>query len=542
MARTPMSSRTRRGGTVIALAAVVGIALSGCIPLPPTTGGTNGTNDPDSTPDVTVAPDGSLDFTPTGEDVAADLEQYYAQDVGWAACQGGFTCGTIQTPMDWFNAGDGRSIEVSMIIRPADGEVWGSMLYNPGGPGGSGIEYVGSYAEYLVAPEVLEHYNLVGFDPRGIGQSTPITCYDDPQWLYDWLYEMPEEGYDDVDPLSDETLEDQLEQGSEFGEACLEHTGEALEFMGTEQVASDMDLIRALLGEEQLNYLGVSYGTLIGATFADLFPENVGRFVLDAAVAPDSTDAEGTIFQAGGFELALRNFVEDALTQDDNPFAGDDVDAVMEEISELLDELDQEPIESSDGRFLGSSSMFTAIAGNLYSDSQWSTLRGIFADVVDGSSDTAFAAADQYYGVNPDGTFLDNSYEALVAVNCLDYPAVTDFDEIRDTAEEVQDVAPTLWPDFVGVGACASWPFEATREPHEVTAPGSNPIIVIGGLNDPATPYDWSVRLAEQLESGVLITVDAEGHSQYNQGNGCVDDPVNDYFLNGNAISDDIDC
>lgn len=538
-----MASRLRRGIAAVALAAAAGLVLSSCMPLPPTLAGPTQTDptttDPASGP--TLAPDGTIDFTPTGEDVSAELEPYFTQDVDWTLCSGGFTCGTIETPMDWFDAGDGRSIEVSMIVRPADGEMWGTMLYNPGGPGGSGLTYVQSYAEYLVPPEVLEHYNLVGFDPRGVGQSTPISCYDDPQFLYDYLFEMPAEGYDDVDPLSDETLQAQLEAGEEFGQACLEHTGEALEFMGTEQVASDMDLIRALIGEDELDYLGVSYGTLIGATYADLFPENVGRFVLDAAVAPDSTDAEGTIFQAGGFELALTNFIEDCLTQSDCPFDGE-ADAVMEEISELLGDLDAEPIEAGDGRYLGSSSMFTAIAANLYSEQSWSTLRGIFAEVLAGEADSAFAAADGYYGVNPDGSFADNSFEALIAVNCLDYPAVTDFDEIRDIAAEVQEVAPTLWPDFVGMSTCASWPFEATREPHEITAPGANPIIVIGGLNDPATPYDWSVRLAEMLESGVLITVDAEGHSQYNGGNACVDDPVNDYFLNGNAITDDIEC
>lgn len=531
-----MASRLRRGGIAAALAASVAIALSGCIVLPPTLGPTpTGSGTSPTTP----ASGQPLDFTPTGEAVDAGLEPYYAQEVDWTLCAGGYTCGTIDAPMDWFTPEDGRSIEVSMIVRPADGEVWGSMLYNPGGPGGSGLDYVRQYADYLVAPEVLEHYNLVGFDPRGVGQSTPITCYDDPSTLYDYLWEIPEGPA--PEPLSDEALQQQLDDAAEFGDACLQHTGEALEFMGTEQAASDMDLIRALLGEEHLQYLGVSYGTLLGATYADLFPDHVGRFVLDAAVAPDATDAEGTLFQAGGFELALRNWMADCLSVGTCPFTASDVDGGMQQVGTLLADLEASPLDASDGRQLGSGAMFTAVAANLYSPQQWGTLRSVFADVLNGSADSAFVEADRYYGVNPDGTFADNSFEALIGVNCLDAPAVTDFAEVRANAEAIRAVAPTLWQQFSGMSTCAAWPFAATREPHVITAPGAEPIIVIGGRNDPATPYEQSVSLAEQLESGVLISVDAEGHSQYNQDNACVDDPVNEYLLTGTAPSGDID-
>lgn len=522
--------RHLRKSLAVAGAVAFATLLSGCIPMPPTHGG------PDIFP---PSQDGTIDFTPTGEDVPAELEEYYGQDVDWTLCSGGMTCGTIDAPMDWFNP-DGRSIEVSMIVRPADGDAIGTMLYNPGGPGASGLDYVQQYADYLVSPTVLERYNLVGFDPRGVGQSTPISCYSDPQELYDYLYEIP--AGPRPEPLSDEDLSQQLADAEAFGESCLEHTGEALEFMGTEQAASDMDLIRALVGEDQLNYLGVSYGTLLGATYADLFPENVGRFVLDAAISPDSTDAEGTVFQAGGFELAQRNFVTACIGEGDCPLDATDPDAGMQEIADLLDQLEQSPLRASDGRQLGSSAMFTAIVANLYSDQQWSTLRSVIESVKNGSADEALAESDRYYGVNPDGSFADNSFEVLIAVNCLDYPPVTDFDEVRANAAAVQAAAPTLWPQFVGLSTCAAWPFPATREPHEVTAPGANPILVIGGINDPATPYDWSVRLADQLESGVLISVDAEGHSQYNYGNRCVDEPVDSLFLTGQTITSDISC
>lgn len=529
-----MASRLRRGGIAVALAASVAIALSGCIVLPPTL-------DPGASGGGTSPSNGQpLDFEPTGERVDAALEPYYAQDVGWTLCEGGLTCGTIEAPMDWFAPDDGRSIELSVVVRPATGVAQGSMLYNPGGPGASGVDYVQQYGQYLLAPEVLSQYNLVGFDPRGVSRSTPITCYDDPSTLYDYLYDIPDGPA--PEPLSDADLQQQLDEAATFADACLQYTGDALEFMGTEQAASDMDLIRALLGEERLQYLGVSYGTLLGATYAGLFPDRVGRFVLDAAVAPDATDAEGTLFQAGGFELALRNWMADCLSAGSCPLDAPSVDEGMLQLGSLFDELEASPLVASDGRELGSGSMFTAIAANLYSPQQWGALRSIVADVLAGEADSAFAAADGYYGVNPDGTFADNSFEALIGVNCLDAPAVTDFDEVRANAEQVRAAAPTLWRFFTGMSACAAWPFEATREPQVITAPGAEPIIVIGGRNDPATPYEQSVSLASQLESGVLISVDAEGHSQYNQGNACVDDPVNAYFLTGAAPSSDIDC
>ncbi|GEK79527.1 alpha/beta hydrolase [Agrococcus baldri] len=518
---------TRRGLAALAAIAVTTLALTGCIlppsmPGEPQTPGQSGLGEPQ--------------WSPTGEQVEPELEPFYDQQVDWAECSG-LWCGTVAAPMNWGDP-SADSIELAVTVAPATGERHGAILYNPGGPGASGVEYVRDYGDYLLHPDVREHYDLVGFDPRGVGGSTPISCYDDPQELYDWLWETPPEA---ADPLSDEDLAQQLESAQWFADSCLEHTGPFLEFVGTEQVAADMDLLRALFGQEKLDYLGVSYGTLIGSTYADLFPDNVGRMVLDAAVAPDATDFEGTLHQAAGFELAYGNFVADCLQQRDCPFEGDAADALAQTRG-LIDELTESPIPVADGRELGSGALFIAIAANLYSDFQWPTLRQILADVEGGSGESAYAAADEYYGVNPDGSFADNSLESLIAVNCLDQPATTDFDEIRANAEEIMAAAPTLGPDFVGVGTCAAWPFDATRTPHEITAPGADPIIVIGGINDPATSYQQAVDLAGMLESGVLISVEAEGHGQYNNGTACVDRPVNEYFLTGTAPTGDIDC
>lgn len=534
-----MHSRTfaRRAFSAVALVSAAAVALTGCVFVPALLNPPTGPVDP-------TDPTSTEGFDPT-EGVDEALVPFYEQEVEWSSCEGGTQCAVIEAPMDWFNPDPDKTVEVHFNVQEATGEAQGHLLYNPGGPGASGFDYVAQYADYLVPPEIRESYNLVGFDPRGVARSTPITCYDDPETLYDWMFatddgdEAPE--YDDADWLSDEALDQSREGAKEFAEACEQYTGEAISYFGTEQAASDMDLIRALLGEEQLDYYGVSYGTLLGATYAGLFPENVGRFVLDAAVSPESTDADGTLFQAKGFELALGNFLEDCIAGSDCPIDASSRQGALDEMTELFDELDKKPLKGSNDRLLGGSNFFTSIAANLYAEFQWPVLREIIGDVMDGDATSAFTAVDEYYGVNPDGTFVDNSFEALVGINCLDYAPESDYDVIRDNAEIVQEEAPTVGRYFSGLSSCLDWPNAGSRDQSKIEAPGANPIIVIGGINDPATPYEQSVSLADQLESGVLITVSAEGHGQYGQGNACVDGPVSNYLLTGDAPTADID-
>ena len=513
------------------------VALSGCVFVPALL-------NPPTTPTNPTDPTSTEGFDPT-EGVDEALVPFYEQEVEWSTCDG-IQCAVIEAPMDWFNPDPDKTVEIHFNVQEATGdEAIGYLLYNPGGPGASGFDYVSQYVDYLVPPEIREQYNVVGFDPRGVARSTPITCYEDPETLYNWMFAVGDGGdapeYDDVDSLSDEYLDQSRASAKEFAEACEEYTGEAISYFGTEQAASDMDLIRALLGQEQLDYYGVSYGTLLGATYAGLFPENVGRFVLDAAVSPESTDADGTLFQAKGFELALGNFLEDCIADSDCPIGASSRQGALDEMTALFDELDKKPLKGSNNRLLDGGTFFTSIAANLYSEFQWPLLRDIIADVQDGNADSAFNAVDEYYGVNPDGSFVDNSFEALVGVNCLDYAPEDDYDEIRAQAEVVKDEAPTVGRYFVGLSSCLDWPNAGSRDQSKIEAPGANPIIVIGGINDPATPYEQSVSLADQLESGILITVDAEGHGQYGSGNSCVDAPVSNYLLTGDAPSGDID-
>ena len=510
--------------------AAASLTLSGCIFLPAVV----------SSPSPTDPDDDGFDST---EGVDEGLESFYAQEVDWQNCGDGQRCAVITAPMDWFNPDPDKTVEVHMVVNEAQGgNAIGDLLYNPGGPGASGYDYVQQFAEYLVPPEILEQYNLVGFDPRGVSRSSPITCYDDPSTLYERVFTVGDsEDYEGVDWLSDEGLDISREASREFSEACETYTGEAIGYYGTEQAASDMDLMRALLGNDKLDYYGVSYGTLLGATYAGLFPDNVGRFVLDAATDPTAGGVESTLFQARGFELAMGNFLEVCMGESDCPIDADDRQEALDEMTELFDELDDDPISGSNDRYLTSGSFFIAVAANLYAEFQWPTLKTIIADVQNGEPESALSAVEGYYGVNPDGTFADNSYEALIGINCLDNVPEDDYDTVRADAERIQDEAPTVGRFFVGLSSCLDWPNAGSRSLDPITAPGADPIIVIGGLNDPATHYDESVALADMLESGILITVADEGHGQYGNGNMCVDEPVNDYLLNGNAPSGDID-
>ena len=474
--------------------------------------------------------------TPTGEKVAADLQPFYDQVLDWSACEDGFQCATAKAPLDWGDP-DRDSIELALIRTVATGDRLGSLLINPGGPGASGYEFVRDSIDYAVSAKLQSSFDIVGFDPRGVNKSSAVDCYDDPAEMTAFLYDLSPE------PVRSEAWIDDLEQSSaEFGQACLEHTGELLGFVDTVSAAHDLDLLRSILGDEKLNYLGYSYGTLLGATFADLYPEKTGRLVLDGAVDPATTDFEVTATQAQGFESALRAYLADCMTGSECPFRGS-VDRAMTDIRALFESLDASPLRAADGRQLGSGAMFNALILPLYSSSTWPYLTDLFVDVMKGKADYAFRLADSYYGRNEDGTFADNSTEAFTAVNCLDYVSTSSRETLHAEAAELARLAPVLGPQMSYRGtSCDDWPFEATRLRVPIAASGSAPIVVVGTTNDPATPYKWAQALADQLENGYLVTYDGEGHTAYNKSNACVNDAVDGYFIDGRVPETDPLC
>jgi len=294
-----------------------------------------------------------------------------------------------------------------------------------------------------------------------------------------------------------------------------------------------------VLGDTELNYLGRSWGTALGTAYARLYPERVGRMVLDGAMDPSVTGSDTGAAQAIGFEASLGVFAEACANSDSCPFRGD-ADDVLADIGSLLARVDARPIAAGDGRRLGASTLLTAITQNLYVPQGWPTLEALLAETDDGRADAAFASADAYNRRVGDG-YLDNTTEAFTAYNCRDYPV--DPLEVQEAARErVLRQAPVTGEYWFGPDACALWPAPSTAVREPVHAPGAAPILVVGTTGDPATPYDWAVSLADQLDSGVLVTRVGEGHTGYLQGNDCVDAAVEAYFVDDVVPGSDIRC
>ncbi|MDO8143344.1 MULTISPECIES: alpha/beta hydrolase [unclassified Isoptericola] len=459
------------------------------------------------------------------------FEDFYAQDLEWSGCRGGFECATATAPLSWDDPEAG-SIELELVRTRATGEKVGSLLVNPGGPGGSGTDFVenGSFGEPL-----RESFDIVGFDPRGVQDSTAVTCFDDAK-KDEYLSE-------DYDLTTDAGLEDARESAAAWAEACEQNTGELLGEVDTQSAAKDMDLLRAVLGDDQLHYLGFSYGTSLGATYAGLFPDRVGRLVLDGAIDPTLDADEISAGQAVGFENALRAYVTDCQAGADCPLTGS-VDEGMQQVRDVLDRAYDNPYPTSGDRDVTQTLAFYGVAVTLYAEQSWPVLTQALDEAINaGTGDTLLYLADFYNDRNADGSFATNSTEAFTAINCLDSAGATDVETMRAEAKEIEEAAPTMG-SFFGYGglSCADWPYPPAEQEYDVAAPGADPIVVIGTTNDPATPYVWSEGMADALDSGVLVTYEGEGHTAYGRSNDCIADAVENYLIEGTVPEDGLTC
>jgi len=515
-------NRTHRTVAAVAAAVAASLTLSGCLYA--------------AIPESGTAPAPSR--TPVVDGAPAGFEEYYTQTLDWTGCDGAdggsYDCVDVTAPLDWSDP-DAGQIELAIIRRAAtDGDAIGSLLTNPGGPGASGYDLIADSASFAVGAPLLSAYDVIGFDPRGVGRSTAVTCFD-AEDMDAFLFDIP------ADARGTDAWRTELaERNDEFAAACEEGSDGILSYITTDNSARDMDLLRAVLGDEKLNYLGYSYGTFLGATYAKLFPERVGRLVLDGAIDPSVSGLEVGTTQALGFESALRAYMADCLDDSDCPFRGT-VDDGMADLGTLLASVDRSPLAGEDGRMLGADTLMTGIIAALYSQESWPYLTMALSDALAGDPEMAFLLADFYYG-REGGVYSDNSTEAFHAYNCMDYPSdESEADQDAATAL-VAEKAPTIAPYWDGVDICASWPYEPTGVREKIAAEGAAPIVVVGTTNDPATPYEWSVSLAEQLSSGVLVTREGEGHTGYNKGNDCVDEAVEAYLLAGTVPEDGLLC
>ena len=510
-------SRTRRAARTAALVLALTALLAGCA----------------SWFEPVRAPTTS---TPTGEDVPAELAPFYHQVLDWTGCGDGMQCASATAPLDWSEP-TGATIELALIRQYATGgDPRGSLLINPGGPGGSGVDFIRDSIDFATSDRLQREFTVVGFDPRGVGASTPISCDDDPADLDAYIY-----GIVPGVRGSDEWIAASQAKNAAFGQACLTFTGELLGLADTVSAARDLDLLRAVLGDTALDYLGYSYGTYLGAVYAELFPTRAGRLVLDGAIDPSTSEFDVTRTQALGFEGALTAYLEDCIGREDCPFAGS-VDHSRLRISALLRQLDARPIPAADGRLLGAGTMFNAIILPLYNEANWPYLDELFTDTFAGGTETAFLLADSYNDRNADGSYASNGTVAFLSINCLDYPSNGDVATMRAEAQLLADESPVFgpWMAYGGV-LCPQWPYLSTNERREITAPGSPDILVVGTTNDPATPYVWAQALAAQLENGHLVTHVGEGHTAYGASE-CVTTVVDDFLVDGTVPATDPRC
>ena len=417
----------RRAAAVVAGLVVASVALSGCVWT-----GIPGAAEPSPAPSRAPVVDG----------VPADLLPFYEQALTWEGChgidRGTFDCTTVRAPLDWQDPDTGE-LELAVIRRVADDtEPIGSLLVNPGGPGASGYDLIADSALAVVGEPVSAVYDVIGFDPRGVGRSTAVRCFDAAE-MDAHLFDLPAARRGTPEWRDELTVRNQS-----FVKACEDGSDGILPFITTENAARDMDLLRALLGDEKLHYLGYSYGTFLGATYAKLYPKRVGRLVLDGAVDPSVPGIDIGATQAIGFESALRAYMADCLTDRECPFRGT-VDEAMRDLGTLLASVDQRPLLAADGRKLDATALMTGIVAALYAVESWPYLTMALDGALAGDPEVAFVLADFYYR-REGGVYTDNSTEAFRAYNCMDYPRDATDAQKEAVNSMIVEKAPTSAP------------------------------------------------------------------------------------------------
>ncbi|MET7409024.1 alpha/beta hydrolase [Streptomyces parvulus] len=481
-------------------------------------------------------------LAPLPKATPAELSPYYEQKLAWRDCGvPGFQCATMKAPLDYAKPTEGDvRLAVARKKSTGPGKRLGSLLVNPGGPGGSAVGYLQQYAGIGYPEEVRAQYDMVAVDPRGVARSEPVECLDGR--------EMDAYTRTDVTPDDQGETDELVGAYKDFAEGCGADAPKLLRHVSTVEAARDMDVLRAALGDDRLNYVGASYGTFLGATYAGLFPDRTGRLVLDGAMDPSLPARRLNLEQTAGFETAFQSFAKDCVRRTDCPLGGPGTTPgkAGENLKAFFDDLDAEPIPTgdADGRKLTESLATTGVIAAMYDEGAWQQLRESLTSAKkekDGAG--LLVLSDSYYEREADGGY-SNLMFANAAVNCLDLPAAfSSPEEVRDAVPEFEKASPVFGEGLAWASLnCAYWPVRATGEPHRITAAGATPIVVVGTTRDPATPYRWAEALAGQLASGRLLTYEGDGHTAYGRGSTCIDFAINTYLLRGTAPEDGKRC
>lgn len=465
-------------------------------------------------------PDRQLDYKPASdpqvkfEDSLGKLEDYAAQGIEWTACEDDPSqfCATILAPLDW-EAPEGEAVSLAVRRVPSGNPKHGTLFVNPGGPGAPGTDYAAS-----MEADQYEGYDIVGWDPRGTGRSTAVQCGTTEEM--DKLYALDSSPDDEAE---DKTLQEGYRS---FAQQCRDSSGKLLDHVTSEDVVRDMDLMRHLVGDDKLNFLGVSYGTFIGALYAEMFPSSSGRLILDAAV--EITDEE-PIFQIEGFEQAFRAWADWCAGQEACVLTGEPSEKIQERVSDWLQHLDENPIKIGD-RALNQGLAATGIAFFLYGDeTAYRSLAETLQVAMQGNGETLLAASDQLNGRGPD-QYEPIAY-AFPAMHCVDRPD-EGVEFAPEDLEEALAKAPMLGRHMGLTYVCELWTADSLPN-LKITAKGASPILVVGSTGDSATPYEQAVRMAKQLEPATLLTYEGAGHGIVSGGNACVREVVDRYLDDG---------
>ncbi|MEV7360962.1 alpha/beta hydrolase [Streptomyces sp. NPDC003631] len=470
------------------------------------------------------------------------LAPYYAQKLIWHSCgAAGFECSTMKAPRDYGKPASGDvKLAVSRKKATGQGKPLGSLLVNPGGPGGSAVGYLQQYAGIGYPAEIRARYDMVAFDPRGVARSEPIECLDGPRM----------DAYAQTDMTPDDQKEKNLlvDAYQRFAEGCGRQSADLLRHVSTVEVARDMDILRAVLGDQKLNYVGASYGTFLGATYAGLFPERVGRLVLDGAMDPSISALRLNEDQTAGFETAFQSFAKDCVRQPNCPLGGRGTPPakVGDNLKAFFKKLDASPIPTGDtsGRKLSEAIATTGVIAAMYDQAAWPQLRVALTSAMkknDGAG--LLLLSDSYYERGADGKYANLMF-ANAAVNCLDLPpAFSSPQDVERALPSFEKASPVFGEGLAWASlSCAYWPVKATGQAHRIEAKGAAPILVVGTTRDPATPYPWAQSLAAQLSSGRLLTYEGDGHTAYGRGSKCIEAAVDAYLLRGTPPEDGKRC
>ncbi|MEW9520855.1 alpha/beta hydrolase [Streptomyces tubercidicus] len=511
--------------TSAAALAATALLISGC---------SSGSSSPDSaaspggrTEAGAQRPAEAASLAPLPAATPSGLRPYYDQKLSWHPCGvAGFECATMKAPLDYAKPSADTDLKLAVARKKATGPGHriGSLQVNPGGPGASAIDYLQQYAPQPAA--IRARYDMVAMDPRGVARSAPVECLSNKQ--------MDRYTQTDVTPDSPAEVNKLTSAYRSFAKGCASRAGKLLGHVSTIEAARDMDVLRAVLGDKKAYYVGASYGTFLGATYAGLYPSRVGRMVLDGALNPALDSRTVNLNQAAGFDTAFRAFAADCIKHKDCPLGTKSVDDASRQLAALFKRLDAHPVATGEQRKLTESLATTGVFAAMYDQRAWPVLREYIAQAKSGNGRGLLSLSDSYYERDPNGTYANQMY-ANPAVNCLDLAtAFTSPDQVRAALPSFRKASPVFGDNFAWSALnCEYWPVKPTGTAHRIEAKGAAPILVVGTTRDPATPYVWAKALAAQLSSATLLTYESDGHTAYGRGSKCIDNAINTYLLNG---------